>query len=116
MRSHQWLGLMLHRTREHRHGLAIAAVAERDRDVAQKTTALGAFYRALSEAAAEAVVVQRHQVGHKRHQFGGDSRIKRLVPGTYFLADIAAENPVAEFGPQLARNRAAIFDGEIRDA
>src|SRR3984957_11251066 len=38
------------------------------------------------------------------------------VPGADVVADVAAEDPVAEHGPQLARNGAAIFNRLIRDA
>src|SRR5260370_17446927 len=38
------------------------------------------------------------------------------VPRADLVADVAAEDPVAEFRPQVARNRATIFDGLVRDA
>ena len=38
------------------------------------------------------------------------------IPGTHVLADVAAENVPAHAFAQLFGNRAALFDGEIRDA
>src|SRR5579864_8000549 len=39
-----------------------------------------------------------------------------LVPGTYELTVIAAEDAVADRRPQLHRDRALVLDGEVGDA
>src|ERR1700731_251099 len=103
---------MLHRVHEDWRCLAIAAVAECDRDVAKEAATLRALDRALTKTAAKSCIVERHQIGHERHQLGRDGFVEWLVPRADFLTDVASENPVAELGAQLARNRSAIFDGE----
>ena len=99
------------------HGVGIAAVAERHGGVAEKAAPLRAGHRRLPEARAEARLVEREQRGQVRRQRLGAGRVACLpVPRARLLAEVAAEDPVAELRAQLHGERAPVLDGQVREA
>jgi hypothetical protein len=97
-------------------GVAVAAVAERDGRVAQQAAAPGAHDGAALESSAERRRVQRQDLGETWIEQIEVRDIGRLgVPRADVLADVAAEDPVADQGAQFRWYRAAMLDGEVRD-
>src|SRR5580693_5287816 len=95
--------------------VALATVAQHHGGVTQESAPPRACDRARAEAAAELVVIERHQAGQERHQRLVRRRARAHVPRAYLLTDVASENPVAEFGSQRDWNRPAMLDRQVRD-
>src|SRR5690349_18079836 len=75
---------------ERRHRVAIAAVAERDGDVAEKAGALGTRHRGAAEARAKPVRIEREESRQMRRERVVRLRFGGGVPGARLLADVAA--------------------------
>src|SRR4029077_16971848 len=104
VRTHGGFRFFRNSSREDRHCGWIAAIAERNRAVAQETPPLGSLDRGFTIAAAKALLREAHELAQRRHQFiidGGRSR-RVAVPWAYFLADVTAENPVTDFRTEFA--------------
>src|SRR5262249_48079828 len=94
--------------------------AEHEGGVAPETRALRARQRGAAEHRAIAFLIEcQHLRGPRRRSWRerGLPRGRRLrVPRTHLLANVAAEQPVAQLRPELFGDRAGMLDGEIRDA
>src|SRR5690242_19358541 len=95
-------------------------VAERHGNIADEAIALDAPECRAAIAPTELLFAKAQQLGKERQQVIRRGLIacagEFVVPRTHLLTDITAEDPVAELRPQLARNRAPMLDGPIRDA
>src|SRR2546426_6271729 len=98
---------------------AAATVAEHDRRVAGEAGPTGALERRAPEAFAEL------GVGHRYQRLGGRRRGRRrrlprrgrvTVPRTDLLADVAAEEPVADRRVELVPDTPAVLDRQVGDA
>src|SRR5204862_2787343 len=122
MLAHEGVGIVIASALQRRHGGGLPAIAERDAYVAQESAALGAQDRTACEELSEALLVQLEEalqrpVIQRARLKARFARLRReAVPGTHLLADVAAEDPVADRGPHLERDRAAMLDGPVRDA
>src|SRR5262249_35045334 len=101
----------------------IAAVAKDQGGVAQQTTPPGPHQRSSAKAVPKLFLRQTKE--HERVQCdevvarpqGGLGPRRRLaVPRTDVLADVAAEEPVADPLPKLGRDGTFQLDGEVTDA
>src|SRR5438445_7318957 len=120
MPADQRLGVV-ERRRQGRHRRADGDVAPREADVAQQPGAAGPPDGALPKPGPEGVLVERQQFLEPWSGFDGWAEgLDRLGIGkgrpcagidrTDLLAEIAAENPVADQGPHLARDRSPMLD------
>ncbi len=124
MAAHQRLVVGCERLGENRDVAAVAAVAEGDRRIPGKPTALCARYRGAEVGRAEPLVghskqpVQRRErvVERRRRHLGVVGDLRRLRVGAHVLADVTAVDPVAHLRSQLAGNPATLFDRQERDA
>ena len=120
--AHQWFRVEGERTHECGHSARIAAIAERHAHVPQESRSLRAPNRASREQFREPRIVER-QKPLERPAFelaGVQARLARrrseTIPRADVLADVAAEDPFTDQGPQLAGDGAAKFDREVGDA
>ena len=103
-------------------GVRCLGIAERDSDVAQPAFVTDAAYRTAFGARHKVAFTPAKEV----REFGvvetvpgreiGLCRLPcKLVPWTKQLAVVTTVNPVADIGPERFRDRAAKFDGQVRD-
>src|SRR5271157_4307478 len=108
---------------QHRQEALVSAVAHRDCNVAAKSVQSCALYRRAAKHFAELIDAEPRQP----FELGVDQLRPRLefrcsadrsftVPRTNILADVAAEDLPSNSGAQFFRDRAALLDGEIRNA
>jgi hypothetical protein len=112
---------------EEAHGLLgkrrFARIADGDEHVANEAVAARALDRRTGETRAEGRIVETRQIGEVRRgqilalgELRLASDLSEFVPGADREAIVAAEDPVADLGPQLCRDGALVLDGEVRDA
>src|SRR5262245_25347020 len=120
--AHQRLGIAGEGTRQRRDRGGLATVAERDAHVARESGAPRATDRAAREQHPKAGLVEREEAleGPALQRSGVKSRLVggrgEAIPWADLLAHVAAKDPVADRGAQLARDRSAVLDGEVGDA
>src|SRR5688500_15500931 len=122
MAANQRLGIVEHRL-QGCECPRIPQIAEGHGDIAQQASTLGASDRTAMESGAKVVLREAEQWHQLR---GGESSAREkggigchwglAIPWTYGLADITPEDVCPHQGPELARNRAAQLNGQIRDA
>ena len=100
---------------EDRLGLKIDAIGP-DADVARDAAPLRARHGRAAEGLLEAGLVHLQQPRQPRRVQERRRERGLAVPWAGVLAEVAAEHPVADAGAQLARDGAAVLDGEVRDA
>jgi len=118
--AHQRLRLALQHCCQQRDVLRVAPVAQRHRHVAQVAAPFGAGEGRPGAAPAEVFGGEGQlaaQVGRGR-ETRGKERVEGLaraaaVPRANLLADVAAENPVAQFGAQVAGDDPLVFNREV---
>ena len=115
-------GILDQRRRNLALGL-VAAVPERDEDVAHEAVAADPLDRRAGEAAAEGAVVERCQLGEQRQgerlaRPEGELAAGRgeLVPRADRQAVVAAIDAVADRRPQRARDVPLVLDRQVGDA
>ena len=81
----------------------------------------GAAHRPAGKHLSESGIIQRQQIGQRRHlagamkfRLGGAFGI--FVPGADGKAVVTAENPVADGGPERSRDLTLVLDRQIGDA
>src|SRR5207253_9277771 len=110
---------VLERRRQRRHGRTIGDVAQRDANIPQQPGAAGPPDGALAKPGPEGVLIERQELLESRPRFDGwAERLDRLGIGkgrpcagidrTELLAEIAAENRVADQEPHIARDRSSM--------
>ena len=82
-----------------------------------------ARHRAPCDQRVQLVIGPLPQLGRSRRrpsargcQAGSSVAERRQIPGTHVLADVAAEDVIADARALLLRNRVLELDGEVRDA
>src|SRR5438132_3618356 len=120
MPADQRLGV-LERRRQRRHGRTIGDVAEGYANIPKQPGAAGPPDGALAKPGPEGGVIEGQELLESRPRLDGWAEgLDRLGIGkgrpcagidrTDLLAEIAAENPVADQGPHLARDRSPMLD------
>src|SRR5271157_4382474 len=108
---------------QHRQEALVSAVAHRDCNVAAKSVQSCALYRRAAKDFAELIDAKPRQP----FELGVDQLRPRLefrhpadrsftVPRANILADVASEDLSSDASAQFFRDRAALLDGEIRNA
>src|SRR5579862_596604 len=107
--------------RGERRQARLAAIANRDEDVADEAVASGALQGRAGKARAKSRIVEPDQLGQfgwrgARSQFRLARDLREFVPGANREAIIAAIDAVADGRPEFDRDVTFVLDGEIGDA